>query len=393
MTAASIGAVTKPRASLFLFHVGTNAGYAITHCERLFHAVGRELANGNPDLVHFGYKSLEGGPPTFLPAGFRNVVAFDFADLSVANLARIGDYVKAHGIELAVIFDIQPLHPLFGVLKAAGVQSSLAYWGAPVSSLMPGWKLLLKRIQVALSRSKADGMIFESQAMADTALFGRGIPATEVDVVPLGVDTERWQPGASGHVHAVLNFPPDRKVIVYAGHMEARKGVRVLVEAAMELLMVRKRTDVCFLMCGNIRDQSAPFEALYAGSGVESLIRFGGYRSDLPLIYQGCYCGVIPSTGWDSYTFTSLEMASCGLPVVVSKLQGLAEAVQDGITGLHFRPGDVGALADTLERLLDDRGLRDRLGSAGRDRCVRELSLEAQQRRLLSVCRKRLSAK
>lgn len=57
---------------------------------------------------------------------------------------------------------------------------------------------------------------------------------------------------------------------------------------------------------------------MYAGLGIDGLIRFGGYRSDLPKIYSGCFCGVIPSEGWDSFTYGSLEMAAAGLCVVAS---------------------------------------------------------------------------
>jgi glycosyltransferase involved in cell wall biosynthesis len=370
---------------------GTGTRYALAPLARMFYEVGVELAGGDPGLVHFGYPNFQGGHPRALPENFRNFVQWDFRDMSAAALRRVAGYARSFHIRTAMIFDIQPVNPVFRRLHEAGVRTVLAYWGAPICSLMPGWRLAIKRVQFALARSKADGLIFESQAMAELAIYGRGVPPHMIDVVPLGVDTGLFRPGESDYVYEALGLRRDRKVVIYAGHMEKRKGVRTLIEAAIELLGRRGRSDVCFLLFGNQGDQSREFEQMYAGSGFESLIRFGGYRSDLAKIYPGCFCGVIPSTGWDSYTCSALEMAACGLPVVASRLQGLCEAVLDGKTGVLFPPGDSQALADVLANLLDHPQLAREYGAQGRRRCETELTLQHQKQRLISVLHKRLS--
>ena len=55
--------------------------------------------------------------------------------------------------------------------------------------------------------------------------------------------------------------------------------------------------------------------------------------------------GVIALTGWDSFTLSSVEMAPCGFPLVVSRLQGLIETADDGGTGYLFDMDDHNALA------------------------------------------------
>jgi glycosyltransferase involved in cell wall biosynthesis len=368
---------TKLIPSLFLFHVGTNAGYAISSCERLFFRVGLELARGDSNHVHFGYPKLEKEYEKFLPKGFANLVQFDYRDTRARNIEHFADYVNRNDIRLVIIFDIQPHHPLFRRLRKLGPSTT--------------WKLALKRLEMAISRSKVDSLIFESEAMAYLATHGRGVPARMIDVVPLGVDTTIFRPSDSSYVHEVLKIPTNLKVIVYSGHMERRKGVSVLIKSAIELLTERKRRDVCFLLCGNVGIQSAEYERMYSGLGINEFVRFGGYRLDLPRIYPGCFCGVIPSTGWDSFTFTSLEMASSGLPVVVSRLQGLKEAVLDNETGLLFEPGNSTALADCIEMLLDHPKLAAEYGMQGRIRCEREFTVQLQEQRLLAVLRKRLN--
>jgi len=125
--------------------------------------------------------------------------------------------------------------------------------------------------------------------------------------------------------------------------------------------------------------------------GLDNLIRFGGYRSDLRDLYPSCFCGVIPSSGWDSFPRTSVEMAASGLPVVASRLHGLPEAVLDHKTGLLFEPGNARALADCLEELLDQPEYAAHLGRAGRKRCESELNIHVQKEHFRAVLLKRLS--
>src|SRR6202049_794758 len=151
--------------SLFLFHTDSNVGYSIAPLERLFYEVALEIAAGDPSHVHFGYRSFDNGRPQSLPSDFKNVMTYDFSDRDSRKIGWLADYAKKNQIRLVVIFDIQPVDPLFRSLRNAGVTTILAYWGAMISSLMPRWKLALKRLLLVLSRSKVDGLIFESKAM------------------------------------------------------------------------------------------------------------------------------------------------------------------------------------------------------------------------------------
>ena len=259
--------------SLFLFHTDSNVGYSIAALERVFYEVALEIAAGDPSHVHFGYRSFDHGRPQSLPGDFKNLIACDFSDRDPRRIRWLADYAEQNQIRLVVIFDIQPVDPLFRSLRQAGVTTILAYWGAMISSVMPRWKLALKRLLLVLSRSKVDGLIFESKAMADLAIRGRGVPPHMIDIVNQGVDVSIFRPARSTYVYETLGLQPDKKVVVYVGHMEPRKGIPTLIEAAIELLHRRKRRDVCFLLCGNKGDESKQYEQMYAGLGLEESIR------------------------------------------------------------------------------------------------------------------------
>jgi glycosyltransferase involved in cell wall biosynthesis len=333
---------------------------------------------------------LEGGSPRSLPKDFQNLLAYDFSDRNERNIDRLAEYVRQHQIQLVFIYDIQPIDPLFKPLRQAGTRAIISFWGAPIASRAPGWKNALKRLQIVLSRSKVDCVIFESQAMADLGIRFRGIPPRMVKMIYNGVDPSIYRPEPSTYVYGALNIPADKKIIIYAGHMEPRKGLPTLVDSAIELLHHRQRKDVCFVICGNRGDESKVYEGKYAPLGIAESIRFGGYRSDLAKIYPSCFCGVIPSSGWDSFPRSPIEMASSGLPVIAARLQGLPESVLDRRTGLLFEPGNAAELANCIETLLDHPELAKEYGRNGRKRCETELSRQTQLERLIEVCRERL---
>ena len=376
--------------SLFVIHCESNTGYAITSIERLFIKTGLSLADGDLSSVHFCFPDTSKGLSDAFPEGFAGVLQCDIHNLAEGSLEQITGYVKEHQIQLVVFFDIQPIHPSFRALRKAGASTIIAYWGASIASLQPLWKRSIKRLLIALSRSKVDSLVFESEIMAYHATQGRGVPRSMIDVVPLGVDVVKYRPGGTSYIHDTFDFPRESRVFVYSGHMEERKGVRVIVEAAIELLTRRNRRDVGFLICGNADNESAPFEKMYEGLGLERHIQFGGYRDDLPKILPSAYGGVIASTGWDSFTYSSIEMAASGLPILASRLQGLTEAVADKKTGLLFDPGNAQMLTDYVELLLDKPELAAEYGKQGRLRCENELTYEHQEKAFLSLVRKRI---
>jgi glycosyltransferase involved in cell wall biosynthesis len=245
---------------------------------------------------------------------------------------------------------------------------------------------LVKKLEVALRRDGPDHYIFESRGMAETATLGRGIPSYRTSVVYLGIDTDRFrpEPADAGWVYERLSVPAQRRIFFYAGHMEPRKGVAAIMEAANHVAGRRDRDDWHILLFGNKGDEHLPYVRLLTGKAAEH-VTFGGYRSDLNVLQRGCYAAVIASTGWDSFPRSGIEMQASGLPLLVSDLRGLRESVDDGVSGLIFPTGNSVALAVAMERLLDDGDLRERLSRQARRRIETGFSAEIQLRRLTEV--------
>lgn len=257
-----------------------------------------------------------------------------------------------------------------------------------MSRVNKGLKLLAKRIEVMLTGSKPDYFIFESQGMRRSATHGRGISAHHTSVVPLGIDASRFSRAYEGsRAHDAFGIPAERRIIFYAGHMEKRKGVDVIIKAAAGIINERGHGGLHFLICDNKEGEAAVFDELYKGTKAEQHITFGGYRDDIPELMADCYVAVIASTGWDSFPRASLEMAAAGLPLLVSNLPGLNETIEEGKTGFLFRPGDHRDLADKLLHLSKHPELRKTLRMNAARRIRERYTLDIQKHRLEQAIR------
>lgn len=353
-------------------------GFAIGRLVSVFFDMARQWT-GNTTQVHFCFAKVGAARSNALPPDFNQVIEFDMRQPTPAAAAALADYIRAHRIDTIFGLDLSANASYLGGLRSAGIERIFSYWGAPMSSLNTGVKLLLKRMEVAmLRRARPDHFIFESRAMQRFAVEGRGLPARQTVVIPTGVDANRFRPdpASSELVYQRFNIPRDRRIIVYMGHLHARKGVHVLMRAAGHLVSVMGRRDAHVLFLGNRGDEVEKFRDDFA-AGMEC-ITFGGYHNDIPALLSGCYAGCIPSTGWDSFPMSSLEMQACGLPVLVSDLQGVPETIGDGETGVVVKTGEAALLAQAITALIDDPSRRDRMAVAARARIETAFTREHQ---------------
>ncbi|MEJ2514942.1 MAG: glycosyltransferase family 4 protein [Gammaproteobacteria bacterium] len=142
---------------------------------------------------------------------------------------------------------------------------------------------------------------------------------------------------------------------------DAHKGQRVLIEAARKLSA--ERPGVMFLLVG-----AGPDEAeLKAQAADLPNVVFEGYRENVGDYLAAFDLLVFPSRE-EGLGSTVLDAMHFGLPVVASSAGGIPEIVSDGETGYLVPPGDAGQLADQVARVIDDPGLRRRMGAAARVR-------------------------
>jgi glycosyltransferase involved in cell wall biosynthesis len=91
---------------------------------------------------------------------------------------------------------------------------------------------------------------------------------------------------------------------------------------------------------------------------------FTGRRDDVPAVTAALDVAVLPSYR-EAQGLVILEAMALSRPVVATRVGGIPEMIEDGVSGLLVPPHDPGALADAVVRLLTDHPLADRIGRAG----------------------------
>jgi len=370
---------------LVLFHCESNPGFAAASHEITFYKMALSIV-GNPNDIHFAYRTTEGGRSPTLPAELTHMIEFDTSTENAATLIEMREYIKSNNIKVVFGFD-QPVNKKsYKYLRQGGVKHFVSYWGAPMSSIYPQPLLTLRKLQAALSFYGPDHYIFQSEGMRKTATHGCGISAAKTSIVRTGINTEKFKPSSEPchYAHDQFCIPKDRKIIFFSGHMEPRKGVAVVVNTAIELSRTNANKHFHFLLLGNKPGQEQPYVDLCKGTDAENHITFGGYRSDVPDILRSCAIGFIASTGWDSFPMSSIEMASTELPLLVSNLPGIRESVSDD-TGLLFSSGNHEEAARKIAWLLDNDEARRKMGQKGRARAIGEFSVERQISDLINI--------
>ena len=132
-------------------------------------------------------------------------------------------------------------------------------------------------------------------------------------------------------------------------------------------------------------------EALARELGLNGRVHFLGQRSDVEQRLAASQVALLV-TNWEGFPLSILEAMRAGLPVVASDVGGVAESVRDGESGYLVPRADVTQLRDRIERLLTDAELRARLGASGRERFVRDFTLDVSVARTLAVYRDTLAA-
>jgi len=193
-----------------------------------------------------------------------------------------------------------------------------------------------------------------------------GVRRDRVHVVHIGADTDLFAPDAS-----VAKVPG--RIVTTSSADVPLKGLVFLVEA---LAKVRTEHPGAHLVVVGKRPGDGPVAQAMERYGVEGAVEFVKGISDAELVdlVRSAEVACVPSL-YEGFSLPAAEAMATGTPLVATTGGAIPEvAGPDGGTCLAVPPGDAGALATALARLLGDPGLRARLGAAGRERVLRHFT-------------------
>jgi len=192
----------------------------------------------------------------------------------------------------------------------------------------------------------ADAVIVPSESTGEYVRETLGVD--DLQVVPNGVDTERFHPVDAAAFCDRHGLPTDRTLVGYTGRHGHEKSLPAIIDACDRL-----DREVTIVFGG---DGPAREELEQAARDRDLDARFLGFldREELPAFYASLDAFLFPSPV-ETQGLVALESFACGTPVVAVDSGALRDTVDDGETGYHFERGDVGGFADAIERTLTER--------------------------------------
>jgi glycosyltransferase involved in cell wall biosynthesis len=226
-----------------------------------------------------------------------------------------------------------------------------------------------------LVRPLTTAFVCVSEEERRAGIAARTCDSENTVVIRTGVslETPQARPGES---------PPQ---IVSVGRLAFPKDPLTLVRA---LAALNGRTYSALLVGEGPHRQVV--EAELAALRPAAQIVLAGNRDDVGELLARSHLFVL-STRSEGLPVTVLEAMAAGLPVVASRVGGIPELVVDGETGFLVPPGDPDGLAEAIDRLLGDAGLRERFGAAGRGRVEAHFGRDAFVAAHLELLRRQLA--
>lgn len=360
---------------------GGDAGGARTHVLRL---LGELNKTGQAQLLCLGGGALaddareRGIPCETLTGGF-------FAQLRAAKqYIRSGgfDLVRCHGSRANLTAAL--LRPSLGVPVVSTIHSDhrLDYLHRPAARLVYG-------TLNALALRKMDALVCVSGAMREKYAarnFRRGRLFSVYNGADMDTPRSKMRREDFLAAHGIPAAPGD----ILAGTAARFDAVKDLSTMLRGFAAAAKEEPQLRLLLAGAGAEEKMLRALAKELGVSDRVHFTGWLDDTEALYAGLDVCLLTSLS-ETFPYALTDAAKYRVPVIATAVGGVPELVENGVHGLLIAPGDTAALASDILTLSRDPALREKLGTALRDRTAKKFSLSAMALREKEICRAVLS--
>ncbi len=216
----------------------------------------------------------------------------------------------------------------------------------------------------------------------ELALRCKVAPQNKLRLIYNGVDPDAFLNAGTGALDmaGVATGMKGDPIVAFVGRLAPPKDVETLLQS------LKKVRSCKAIIVGDGPLRSSIKRSIYS-LGLSNRVFLLGERNDVPSILASSDVFVLPSN-WEGLPYTVIEAMMAGLPVVATSVGGVPELVEDGVTGFLVPRSDPEALAEALQRLIDDPELRERMGKAGRQKAMCEFTLDRMLRETEKVYEK-----
>ncbi len=307
------------------------------------------------------------------------------------NIRRLADLIKAEGVDIVHARSRAPAWSSYFAAKRKGVPFMTTFHGTYAAG-----NGLKRRYNSVMT--KGERVIAISRFIGGHLHKNYGAPANKIRIIHRGVNLDRFDP-AKVTAERVTVLASDWRledglpVVMLPGRLTRWKGQTMFIEAIAKL----DRRDIRCLLVGGDQGRAEyrqELENLVNHHGLGEIVRIVDHCDDMPAAYMLTDVVVSASTDPEAFGRILIEAQAQGRPVVASDHGGARETVIEGETGWLFPPGDVDALAATLDKVLSlDLDARTALAEKAIANVRKNFSKQAMCNKTLDVYREILQQK
>lgn len=279
------------------------------------------------------------------------------------NIFRLRGIIARNGIN--IVHSQGPRADFYARLAATfmGAVRLVSTVASPVEEYDSG--ALRRCVYKAMDRflsSRVDKYIAVAEHIRRKLVDGRGMPQKKVARIYNGVDAGRYNysPSATAQARGAYNIPAGRILAAAFCRLSSEKGLFTLLEA----VALDTGGGIQYLIAG-----AGPLElelkAKAAALGILQRVIFAGFVPDPVRLICASDLVLLPSLR-EGFPVALLEGMAAGKPVVASRIEGIDESVEDGVSGLLVTPGDVAGLAAAINKIAADTEAAAVMGQHGR---------------------------
>jgi L-malate glycosyltransferase len=314
------------------------------------------LTYPHPDVKNVNRIKVETAPAPNIK-GFRGLFFSITATFKLIRMVRQYDINLIHAH-----FLIPP--GLIGVIVGSILGKRIAVTVHGSDLLIQAKNPLLRPI-IKFIFKRSDYILVVNQALKDN-VRNLGISTDKIYLTPNAVDTNKFNP-QNLELPTDIKLKSDKPTILFVGNLVAQKGVKYLLEAKKQM-----NIDAELLIVGD-GPLRGVMEDIVKNEGIKNVV-FTGARRDVEKIMPSTQLLVLPSVS-EGFPITILEALSSGLPVVATNVGGVSE-VLDKKVGIIVEPSDPTSLAEAVDKIMKNDGLRDSLKLSAREKALKYSSIK-----------------
>lgn len=293
----------------------------------------------------------------------------------LVSIFKLYQKVKKIKPDLVHLVTIKPV--LYG-----GIVARLAKAPAVVSAISGLGFLFVKRgtLKAGLLRTIVLFLYRLAMGHSNQRVIFQNPTDRQALVVAGGVEKDKTRmirgSGVDLQDYPVLPEPDGVPVVVMASRLLKDKGVHEFIEAARTIKS--KGIKARFQLIGEPdsgNPESVTAEAVQSWQD-EGVVECLGFRSDITELFAQAHIVTLPSYYGEGLPKVLIEAAACGRAVITTDMPGCRDAIEPDVSGLLVPARDAEALAQAIERLIEDDTLRQQMGRAGRDLAEREFGID-----------------